>query len=89
MNISHYIPRGSNLAEEHKVLDLTNTHKLCTSVFKLMNIVSVMNMDPKNIKKSRNECLFPLMIVVGTIVNYLKCSFFPSESRVCLYTVSL
>jgi hypothetical protein len=58
MNISHYIPRGSNLVEEHKVLDLTNAHKLCTSVFKPMNVVSVMNMDPKEYKKVEERMSF-------------------------------
>jgi hypothetical protein len=57
MNISHYVPRGSDLAEEHKdthlmFLGLTDVHKLCTLVFKPRNIFSVMNIGPEEYKKA-------------------------------------
>jgi hypothetical protein len=44
-------------------LGLANVHKLCTSVFKMRNVFSVMNIGLRNIKKLINECLFPIVSV--------------------------
>jgi hypothetical protein len=65
MNISCYVPWGSDLAEEHK--DPPYVHwpadvpRLCTSVFKLRNVFSDMNIILEEHKKPRNECLFPIV----------------------------
>jgi hypothetical protein len=56
MSKSRYVPRGSDLAD---------IHKLYTSVFKPMNIFSVMNIDPEENKKLMNECLFPVVCGQG------------------------
>jgi hypothetical protein len=56
MNISRYVPQGSELAREHKGPPYfprpVDVHKLCTSVFKLMNIFLYMNIGPEEHKKS-------------------------------------
>jgi hypothetical protein len=36
-------------------------HKLRMLVFKPMNVIRNMNVGPENIKKSMNECLFPVV----------------------------
>jgi hypothetical protein len=48
-------------------LGLADVHKLCTSVFKLRNVFSVMNISPEEHKKPRNKCLFP--VVLGWLSN--------------------
>jgi hypothetical protein len=63
MNISRYVPRGSDLAEEHKdspyvPLGLANVHKLCTSVFKPRNVFSVMNIGSEKHKKAEERMHF-------------------------------
>jgi hypothetical protein len=62
MNISRYVPQGSDLAEKQKdppcVSGPADVYKLCISIFKPRNIVLDMNIDPEEHKKLRNECLF-------------------------------
>jgi hypothetical protein len=74
MYISNYVPQGSDVVEEHKDLcssawlmyirihlmfiDLTDVHKLCTSVLKLRNIFLYMNISSKEHKKSRETNVF-------------------------------
>jgi hypothetical protein len=62
MNISRYVPQGSDLAGEHKDSPYfprpVDVHKLCTSVFKLMNIFLYMNIGLEEHKKSREMNAF-------------------------------